>query len=166
MKPSVDAFYVFYLNESQIFVSGQIHVVIYVYIAHTHTHVWFGNSSPLQRSITSHCSAVSSVRVLLLKNKSLLAEEGRFVTVVSLDTQEVMHSTCWVYLPSTWLLRLLALLSAPEGKQRFWCVPMYLSLFSENIFLSRPKMSLKSWALEDTFVRQHTHEWGDQLFYF
>lgn len=32
--------------------------------------------------------------------------------------------------------------------------------------LSRPKTSLKSWALEDTFVRHHTHEWGDQLFYF
>lgn len=54
----------------------------------------------------------------------------------------------------------------PKGKQRFWSVPVYPPLFSENISLSRPKMSLKAWALEDTFVRQGTHERGDQLFYF
>jgi len=35
MKSSVDVFYIFYLNESQIFVSGQIYVIVYLYIAQT-----------------------------------------------------------------------------------------------------------------------------------
>lgn len=90
---------------------------------------------------------------------------GVFVTVASLDMQEVTQSTR-VYFSSMWILQLLAVLSASEEKQRFGSVPVYLSLFSENISLSRPKMSLKSWALKDTFVSQQTHEQGDQLFYF
>lgn len=64
--------------------------------------------------------------------------------MVSLNMQEVTRSTCWVYLHSMWILQLLAVLSAPEEKQSFGSVPVYLSLFSENISLSRPKMSLKS----------------------
>lgn len=90
---------------------------------------------------------------------------GVFVTVASLDMQEVTQSTR-VYFSSMWILHSLAVLSASEEKQRFGSVPVYLSLFSENISLSRPKMSLKSWALKDTFVSQQTHEQGDQLFYF
>lgn len=40
MKCSVDAFYVFYLNESQIFGLGQIYVVIYIYVYSTHRDVF------------------------------------------------------------------------------------------------------------------------------
>lgn len=137
---------------------------IYMCIAYMHK---FSLVTDLCFSEASSHTAVQCLLDVFAAERQTLSGQGWHICHCGIAWYGRSDAECHlVYLSSTRLLQLLALLNAPERRQKFWSVPACPSLFSENISLSRPQMSLRAWDLEDTSVRQDTHKWGDQLFYF